>query len=172
MKDLVEASKRQDAEAFAKLYEIVYKDMYAYAYYMLSNEQDAEDIVSETVMSAYEGIKKLKDSSLFRNWIFKILSNKCKKKRKQYAKRSEHYLEDIKKEITTEDVNHADREVIRKAFSLLSDEERMIVGSYIFGGFKGEEIAEKLGMKHSTVRSKYRRTLQKLQRELEAGGVV
>lgn len=178
MKDLVEASKRQNTDAFAKLYEMIYQDMYKYAYYMLANEQDTEDIVADTVMTAFESIKKLKDSALFRSWIFKILSNKCKMKRKQYAKQHAviawHRADTAVKgkETAAQEVDYAGREVLKKAFLTLTEEEQAIVSAYIFGGFKGEEIAAGLGLKHSTVRSKYRRSLQKLQKELDIGGVI
>jgi len=47
-----------------------------------------------------------------------------------------------------------------------SEEERQIVALAVFGGYKGEEIAAMLHMKHSTVRSKYRRALKKLERNI------
>ena len=56
--------------------------------------------------------------------------------------------------------------VIQELLSALSDEERQIVVLAVFGGYKGEEIAKILHMKHSTVRSKYRRALKKLEQYL------
>ena len=43
---------------------------------MLGNSSDAEDAVQEAVLSAWRSIKSLKDNSLFKPWLFKILSNK------------------------------------------------------------------------------------------------
>ena len=48
----------------------------------------------------------------------------------------------------------------------LEEEERLIVTLTIFGGYKGEEIARLLNKNHSTIRSKYRRALKKLESEL------
>ena len=39
-------------EQFLELYKSVYKDLYRLAYYYLGNSQDAEDVVSETVLKA------------------------------------------------------------------------------------------------------------------------
>ena len=39
-------------EQFLELYETIYKDLYRLAYYYLGNAQDAEDVVSETVLKA------------------------------------------------------------------------------------------------------------------------
>lgn len=79
-KFLVKKAKYGDTEAFAKLYEKVYKKMYQFALYTLRSEEDAEDVVSETVMDAFASIKSLKKDELFSAWIFQILSNKCKKR--------------------------------------------------------------------------------------------
>ena len=51
-RELIRRAKRGDAEAFGKLYETIYQRMYRYALYTLRNKQDAEDVVSETVMEA------------------------------------------------------------------------------------------------------------------------
>ena len=47
-------------EQFLELYEPVYKDMYRLAYYYLGNAQDAEDVVGETVLKAYEKFASLR----------------------------------------------------------------------------------------------------------------
>ena len=178
IEELVEKSKRQDTEAFTKLYQMVYKDMYAYAYYTLENAQDAEDVVSDTVLAAFEGIHKLRQASLFRHWIFKILSNQCKKKRKTYLNRPLALDEElalqvdksgqaIHKALVTEDADVGDQVDIKEAFRILSEEERYIVNAFLFEGYPGEELAVMLGLNYSTLRSKYRRALKKLQKQLE-----
>ena len=72
----------RDAEVFTRLYSEVAKDLYRLALYFLKNKEDAEDIVSEAVLDAYRQIESLRDDSLFRNWIVKILTNKCRMKLK------------------------------------------------------------------------------------------
>ena len=79
-KELVKRAKYGDVQAFGALYEKVYRKMYQYALYTLKNEQDAEDVVSETVTDAFASIKKLRSEEAFSGWIFRILSNKCKQK--------------------------------------------------------------------------------------------
>lgn len=59
-----------------------------------------------------------------------------------------------------------DNMVTKDLLATLSEEERQIVALAVFGGYKGEEIAAMLHMKHSTVRSKYRRALKKLERNI------
>ena len=56
----VSLAKKGDTEAFAKLYSLVYKDMYHIALYSLRNSQDASDAVSEAVLDAFSSIGNLR----------------------------------------------------------------------------------------------------------------
>lgn len=147
-----------------ELYETVYKDLYHLAYYYLGNAHEAEDVVSETVLRAYEKFDSLKDKSAFRNWIFKILVNQCNTRlRKMITKKTYELKEEISYQPEMEDTV-----VVKELLELLTKEERQIVVLTIFGGYKGEEIAKLLHKRHSTIRSKYRRALKKLEEKVLA----
>lgn len=149
-------------ERFMELYETVYKDLYRLAYYYLGNAQDAEDAVGETVLKAYENFDSLRKEVAFRGWIFKILVNQCKtQQRRGNGRKSAELLEE-----PSYHPELADAVVIRDLLSCLSEEERQIVALTVFGGYKGEEIARILHRRHSTVRSKYRRALKKLEQQI------
>lgn len=74
---------RCNAETFAQMYEAVYMDLYRFAVCIMRNRQEAEDAVSEAVVAAYENIGKLRSRDAFKNWIFTILANICRKKNKK-----------------------------------------------------------------------------------------
>ena len=57
-------------------------------------------------------------------------------------------------------------QLAKDMLSGLSKEERQIVALVVFGGYKGEEIAKMLHRRHSTIRSKYRRALKKLEQQI------
>ena len=61
------------------------------------------------------------------------------------------------------EAEHSSRTELEELLSSLSEEERLIVTLTVFGGYKGEEIAGILHKNHSTIRSKYRRALKKLE---------
>ena len=149
-------------EQFLELYEPVYKDMYRLAYYYLGNAQDAEDAVSETVLKAYEKFASLRKKEAFKSWIFKILVNQCMSfLRMRSTKGTAELFEEPFFEPKLEDTTMA-----LELLAILSEEERQIVVLSVFGGYKGEEIAKLLHIKHSTVRSKYRRALKKMEQQL------
>lgn len=165
---LVRKAKRGDAEAFAALYEEIYEKLYKFALYTLRNTADAEDVVSETVTDAYGAIRRLRSEEAFHGWMFRILSNKCKNKLREYAKKTEPLPEELPE--TSDEIGFAEKIQVRKLFFELEDEERLIVGMHLFGGYKSREIAEILKLNENTVRSKESRALKKLAGKLGEGG--
>ena len=175
-RELVRQAKKGKREAFAKLYETVYEDMYRFALYVLKDREDAEDAVAETVADAFESIGKLRKEEAFRAWIFQILSNKCKRKLKEYITKTYSYKSDSadnsnpkvaeeSKDSKTEDIAHAIH--VRDAFYSLEEEERYMVALQVFGGYKSREIAALLHKNHNTVRSQVSRALKKMKEKLD-----
>ncbi|MCI8333151.1 MAG: RNA polymerase sigma factor [Lachnospiraceae bacterium] len=149
-------------ERFMELYRTVYKDLYRLAYYYVGNAADAEDLVQEAVLAAYENFGKLREEEAFRVWIFRILTNCCRKhfrknRRTEAAAESPEGFYEPELSAGTQ---------VRELLGSLSKEERLIVVLTVFGGYKSQEIARMLKKNHSTVRSKYRRALKKLELEL------
>ena len=161
--ELVQRAKKGDAEAFSKLYEEIYQDLYRFALYTLKNTHDAEDVVGDTVMDAWQEIRSLRRAEAFRAWIFRILINKCKKRLKQYIDKTQELPEDLvsKPRDLCQDMD------VRRAFAALQDEERLILAMNLFGGYTSREIGVQLQMSDNTVRSKQSRALKKMQANLE-----
>ncbi len=157
---LVSAAKKKDTNAFSKLYKLVYMDLYKFAFYTLKNKEDAEDIVSDTVLSAFHSINKLRKNSSFKYWIFKILTNKCKSKLKEYSKEKLLPL-DNNIEFLHKDLSESND--LKNAFSTLSSEERLMISLSIFAGYTSIEISKILKVNANTVRSKISRGLKKME---------
>ena len=164
---LVRAAKHGDTDAFATLYGTVYQDMYRFALYTLCHPADAEDAVSETVMEAFAGIKKLRTEESFRSWIFKILSNRCKAKLREYCKKTEELTEEILEQENCRGEGPEEAALCRELFFTLPEEDRMIIGLHLFCGYKSREIAEILHMNENTLRSKENRAIKKLGEKLK-----
>lgn len=158
----IKQAKKGDKEAFATMYKTVYQDLYKFALYTLGNQQDAEDVVSEATMNAYSSIKKLKEAKAFRSWIFKITANLCKRKMREYYKKTEQLNEYIE----APSYHIEEKEDLRRAMKTLDKEERLLIYLSVFGGYKSKEIAEILNMNVNTVRSKKSRAYEKLEKLL------
>lgn len=64
-----------DEKAFIELIEKNKEKLYRTAYAYVKNEEDALDIVQETVYKAYVSIESLKSPKYFSTWLTKILIN-------------------------------------------------------------------------------------------------
>lgn len=159
---LVERTKQGDTKAFSQLYSFYAKDMFRFAVYMMGNSQDAEDAVQETVFSAWRNIHSLKDASLFKSWIFKILSNRCKTDLMKKNKAPDILpVEEYQFMLEGEDFSFDSAE-LKEALSSLTPPDGHIILLSVIGGFKSDEIGDIYGMPPATVRSRQKRALEKL----------
>lgn len=117
---------------------------------MMKHTEDAEDAVSETVISAFENIAKLKNESSFKSWIFTILGNQC---RKMLGKSGNHASEEETHEAGHEPdyEQHFD---VKEAFARLEEEERMILSYSVFAGMEVKKSRRMLEMNAATVQIK------------------
>lgn len=158
---LIRRAKKGDAKAFSELYARIYKDLYKFAYYMMRQQQDAEDAVSDTVITAFENMGKLKREESFRNWMFTILANRCRKKLC-----GREYNEELPENLMAEETDFVQTQDVREAFLSLEAKDRLIVGWSVLGGYSSDEISSMLEMNAATVRSRKKRALEKLRKIL------
>ena len=164
-KELVRKAQKGDTKAFSQLYAQIYRELYKFALYMTKHPQDAEDAVSETVMTAFENISQLKKEESFKNWMFTILNRNCMRiLKKRFAQKD---VQEEEKNQPSENPDYAQQTEIREAFASLEEEEREILSFSVFGGYKSEEIAKMLEKNLATVRSKKSRALGKMRMLLE-----
>lgn len=160
---LVERAQSGDSEAFANLYREIYQDLYRFALYTLKHPQDAEDVVADTVTDAWKGIRLLRRAESFKAWIFRIMTNKCKIRLKEYMNKTGELSEEVpgQERDLCQDID------VRRAFSALDDGERLIIALHIFGGYSSREIGQQLMLSDNTVRSKQSRALKKMEAFLD-----
>ena len=161
-------AKNGDTASFCNLYELYYKDMYRYAYYMLGNETDAEDVISETVLDAFTGIRNLRHPAKFKSWIFQILTTKCKRQIATYISDRNNKEDDVfENTLKKEDHPYASNIDVQNAFSALNENEKTIVSMTVFFGYNSREIAKLLKSKEGTIRSLKSRAFDKMSKYLK-----
>jgi RNA polymerase sigma-70 factor (ECF subfamily) len=72
---LVRKSQEDDERAFGELVSRYESKVYSLALKMLRNPEDAEDVLQDTFLRAYRGIKSFKGNSTFSTWIYRITAN-------------------------------------------------------------------------------------------------
>jgi RNA polymerase sigma-70 factor (ECF subfamily) len=73
----LEALHTGDPEEFARLVDAYSGKIYRLATKMLNQQQDAEDVLQETFLKAYRGIKSFDGRSKISTWLFRIATNEA-----------------------------------------------------------------------------------------------
>lgn len=161
VEELVEKAKNKDNEAFDKLILMMEKEMYLISKARLHSEDDIADAMQETILKAYKHIHKLRDNSLFKTWIIRILINECNT---IYKKRNTISLDDNNMEIKDEN-NNNDKLSFYILIKNLTEEERTILTLYYYSKYTTKEISNILKIKENTIKSKIIRAKNKLRNE-------
>lgn len=90
--DLVQEAKAGNNEAFEELVNRYEKKIYRLALRLTGNQQDAEDVLQETFLKAFEHLSDFRQDSRFYTWIVRIAVNEgLMKLRKRRSDRSEPF---------------------------------------------------------------------------------
>lgn len=138
-KELVIKAKKGDINAFCLLYDMYKKKLYNYAYYKLGNSADAEDVVQDCVLTAFEQIHKLKNPEAFSSWLFRILYCGCSANIKtQISNKSNADISNYENSISYDNNLEFEREELKQALNILKTDERNIVLLSVVAGFNSK----------------------------------
>ena len=177
--ELVRASKRGKTEAYEELVFRHRDKIYARAFSMLRNEDEALDLSQEAWVKGWQRLKQFKGDASFTTWMTRITINLCLdhlRKRKRQATDSLEQIEEegggVERRITVETFNPTERmeqEELRAEIDLamekLSYEHRSVLLLHEFEGMEYKEIAKAMHCSIGTVMSRLfyaRRRLGKL----------
>lgn len=86
--DLLSRARAGDGEAFRELAESHRRELQVHCYRMLGSFADAEDVVQETMLAAWQGIGGFtEERASLRTWLYKIATNRCLNARRAARRR-------------------------------------------------------------------------------------
>ena len=173
---LVRRVQARDEIAFREIVERYQSKVFSIIYGILRNRNDAEDISQQVFTKVYFSIRNFDFRSSLLTWIYKITVNECydylrKKRVRKLVYESDFSDDDAKRMEASEpavdaalpaDTRLAQRDLIVKLLSKVSEEERSLILLKEVEGHSVEELAQLTGLNENTIKVKLFRTRQKL----------
>jgi RNA polymerase sigma-70 factor (ECF subfamily) len=176
---LVDAARSGDRAAFDELVRRTYVDTYTLAMRLTANEEDARDVVQESYLRAWKGIKGFRGDAQFSTWMYRITANAAatlvQKRRRRRTESLEHVEEPIDSSIEGQPEAAAESSVgleeLARAVAALPPKLRSIVVLKDVYGLSHEAIAEDLGISVAAAKVRLHRGRKRLRDVLfEEGG--
>jgi len=166
---LVKEAQKGSNKAMSSLYQNYCDAMFNVAWRFLKNDFEAEEIVQESFLSAFQKLHTFRNDTSFGAWLKRIVINKSldhiKKKKLETTELDEQLL-DIPEEQDERELPYSLEEV-QKAIEALPEGYRIMVTLYLIEGYDHEEISQILNVKQSTTRTQYMRAKRKLRSLLQ-----
>ncbi len=86
-RELIARSRDGDRSAFGKLYVLYEAGIYRYAYRLLEDADEADDIRQETFVRAYQSLARFRGEAGFRTYLLTICANLCRDRMRQRHRR-------------------------------------------------------------------------------------
>lgn len=161
---LIEACKKGNGLAFTQLYNSYCKDVFNSIFRLVNNITEAEDLLQESFLAAYQNIKQFDGHSNFKAWLRRIAINKTI----SFLRKKKVYFNELNDNIDTEDVVFDECKFnfqvqsLKDAIGQLPFSYKTIVQLFVIDEIPQEEIGKMLGLSHNTVRTQYHRAKQKI----------
>jgi RNA polymerase sigma-70 factor (TIGR02960 family) len=85
--DLISRARAGDGDAFRALTEPHRRELQVHCYRMLGSGQDAEDVLQETLLAAWQGLGGFEGRASIRTWLYRIATNRCLNARRSARRR-------------------------------------------------------------------------------------
>lgn len=165
---LIKESMKGNKESFGILIKNNKEYLYKMAFLYVKDEQDALEVIHETVYRAFLNIEKLKKAKFFNTWITRILINVSidflKKKGKNEILGESTPIRKKKCEISTEE-----KLDLYNAIDLLNDNYKTVIIMMYFNDMKIKDISKVMEIPENTVKTYLRRAKQALGEVLKEG---
>jgi RNA polymerase sigma-70 factor (ECF subfamily) len=171
---LVAHARDGDHRAFEELVRRTAADTFTLARRLVSDDDDARDVVQEAYLRAYRSISRFRGDAQFTTWMYRITTN-CAST--HLGKRRRHRHEELDEEVDVADVRAehdpvaaADASLLRQrleaAIAELPPRLRAVVVLRDVYDLNHAEIAEELGISESAAKVRLHRARRKLRTQL------
>lgn len=171
-RQLIEAARRGDREAYTALVSRHQQIAFRTAYLVCGSAADAEDVAQDAFVKAWLALHRFRPGSTFRPWLIRIVINEARNSRRTAGRRTGLALrlatmpnEDAP-EVDTVALGDEQRIRLLAAVAALREQDQLVITARYFLGLSESETAGALALPRGTVKSRLSRALKRLRRHL------
>ena len=142
---------RQSVQELAAVYQ---NNLFAAAFNICKNTQDAEDVVQETFVQYYTMKKEFESEQHIRAWLIRVAVNKAKNITRTFWRRNKVSIEDYMETLTFET---PEAENLFETVMQLPEKYRIVIHLYYYEDYAVSEIADILKLSESNVKTRLSR---------------
>ena len=162
-----------DIEAFKTLVSRWHSRLRRHAWYLTQDWEAAGDIVQDAWLDIIRSIRRLKDPSSFRNWAYRIVSNKAtdwlRRKQRQRTLWTEmaHQKQNDSKSNSQKENAVSAQSIIQQGIKDLSTTSQQILSMKYMDHMSTQEISHALGIPEGTVKSRLHHAREQLKQIIQ-----
>jgi RNA polymerase sigma factor (sigma-70 family) len=172
--NLIEQTKRGDADAFEALVHAYQGIAFRTAYVITGSAAEAEEAAQDGFVKAYRAIGRFRTGEPFRPWLLQIVANEARNRRRSAGRRALLALRAAEEQGSGGAVPSPEESAVAgeesadllAAVSALPEEQRLVVACRYFLDLSEEETAATLGVRPGTVKSRLSRALERLRAQV------
>lgn len=159
--------RNKDRRAQLEFYMMFYKSIYNCCFRILGNAQESEEIMQESFLKVLHKTELLKDDAVAMEKTLKRIAinhsiDIYRKRKIEFVDMEDKYDATSDSDTEEEILTGIRLEAIERMMKLLPEGYRLVLSLHLIEGMDYSEIAEKLNLSSSTVRSQFTRARQKL----------
>ena len=154
-----------DRAAFTELVATYHPDMIRLAMVVTRDADLANDAAQAAWHQAWQKLRQLRDPGRIRPWLLSIAANEAR----QALRRRSHLvaMPDPMTDSPSPEQDPIDAMELARALGTLRPDERQLIGLRYVSGFSAPELGEIFGISPEGVRSRLKRILARLRKELD-----
>ena len=152
---------KQSVQELAALYQ---NNLFAVAFNVCKNAQDAEDIVQDTFIQYYTTKKEFDSEQHIRAWLIRVAINKAKNINRSFWRKNKRPLEDYMESLTFET---PESEELFETVMALPEKFRIVIHLFYYEDYAIREIADILKISESNVKVRLSRGRSLLKEKLQ-----
>jgi len=159
---LIEECREGNFNNFRKLVELTSPYAFALAFRMLGDEDEAKDVVQETMVTIWQKLKDIRSAEMYRTWSYRIVINKCYDNLRHKKKNREYIADDRTWAMLSEKVsqlpssqleNDETARIIGMLTNSLSPKQKTIFILSEIEELTGDEISKLTGISKSVIKA-------------------